>query len=252
MGWGDHGKIALMPGDHDYFIVQNYISKSVLEGGMQNVMKFKWTPNGLSEQEMDFGDDGMFSVQNTSAGYAGPISDNVSSLWLVIGDNSYPESGNPESMYFLDPESGSLEREYDFSWLWWDAVEAAKEWKYHGGPTIANFVNGRIYCAGLSFCTKHCIDPYQDDDDDITLWYNNNGDYIGDRFWEDDAGEAAWLCSGWSHAPWVYDFSADMNGFSIFSAMTLALFLLDSLLPMEQASSISRFPVKLRRSSLAS
>ena len=222
MGWGDHGKIALMPGDHQYFIVQNYISKDDIPGGQQNIMKWKWTPNGLSEQETDFGEDGVLSVQNTSRGYAGPISDNVSSLWLVIGDNSYPDVSNPEVMLYVDPEAGTIEREYDFSWLWWDPVEAAKEWKYHGGPTIANFFNGRMYCAGLSFCTKHCIDPYQEDDDEVTIWINNNGDYVGDRFFQEDVAEgAAWLCSAWSGPPWTYDFFADMNGFSICSAYDL-------------------------------
>ncbi|MCE5251103.1 T9SS type A sorting domain-containing protein [bacterium] len=225
MGWNDHGKIAFMPGDHQYFFVENYIVKAVIPGGMQHVMKFKWVPNGLSDQVLDFGEDGMFSIANTSGGYAGPITDNVNSLWLVIGDNSYPDVDNPEAMYYVDTETGSLLRTYDLSWLWWDQREAERgitlNYKYHGGPTMANFKNGRMYCAGLSFCMKHCLDPYQEDDNDVTLWYNGNGDYVGDRFFEPDRGDLAWLCSGGSGAPWVYDYTADMNGFSIFSAYDL-------------------------------
>jgi hypothetical protein len=85
---------------------------------------------------------------------------------------------------------------------------------------MANYRNGRIYNAGLSFCMKHCIDPNQDDDDDVTLWYNGNGDYLGDRFWEADSS-TPWLCSGSSGAPWVYDFTADTKDFSIFVASEL-------------------------------
>ncbi|MBN1293517.1 MAG: T9SS type A sorting domain-containing protein [Candidatus Latescibacteria bacterium] len=226
MGWNDHGKIAFMPGDHNYFFVQNYIAKAVISGGQQIVMKWKWAPNGQSEQDLDFGDGGNWTVANTSGGYAGPISDNVSNLWIVIGDNSYPDSSNPASMYYLDPETGSQLREYDFTWLWWDPTEVDRainqlQLKYHGGPTMANYMNGRMYCAGLSFCLKHCVDPNQDDDDDVTLWYNGNGDYVGDRYFEEDRGETAWLCSAGSAAPWVYDYTADNNGFSIFSAYDL-------------------------------
>jgi len=230
-GWGDHGKIALMPGDHDYFFVQNYIGKTAIPGGMEHVMKLKWTPNGLAEQVMEFGEDGMFSVANTSATYAGPISDNVSSLWIVNGDNSYPTADNPEAMYYVDTETGSLLREYDFSWLWWDQAEFDRGFKYHGGPTCANFINGRMYCGGLSFCMKHCIDPYQEDDEDVTLWYNGNGDYVGDRFWEPDRGDMAWLCSAGSTGPWVEDYCSDVNGFSIFSAYDMGAITMGLIAP---------------------
>ena len=225
MGWNDCGKIAFMPGDHKYFFVQNYILKALIPDGLHHVMKYKWTPNGLSEQVMEFGEDGMFTVKNTSASYSGPISDNVSSLWIINGDNSYPESYNPEALYYVDPDTGSLLREYDFSWLWWDPAEIARALetgdKYHGGPTYANFSDGRIYNSGWSFCLKHCIDPYQEDDEDVTLWYNGNGDYIGDRFFEPDRGAKAWFCSAGSGAPWPYDYAADKNHFSIFSSYDL-------------------------------
>ncbi len=220
-GWGDSGKLALMPGNHNYYFVENYIPKAVIPNGLHHVMKWKWVPNGLSEQDVTFGDNGSLSFNNTSAGYAGPISDNVSSLWAIVGDNSYPTSSNPANMYFIDPTDGTLLRTYDFKWLWWDQAEVDRGEKYHGGPTIANFRNGRIYCAGLSFCMKHCIDPYQENDDDMTLWYNGNGDYVGDRFFQADAGTKAWLCSGGSGAPWVYDYTADKNGFNVFSAYDL-------------------------------
>ncbi len=82
---------------------------------------------------------------------------------------------------------------------------------------MANYTNGRMYAAGLSFCLKHCIDPNVEDDEEMTLWYNGNGDYVGDRFWEADS-TTPWLCSAGSGAPWVYDYTADNNGFSVFSA----------------------------------
>jgi hypothetical protein len=121
-------------------------------------------------------------------------------------------------MYFLDPADGSLERSHDLHWLWWDAEEVARLFKYHGGPTEATYCNGRIYCAGLSFCIKQCIDPYQEADEDLTLWYNGNGDHVGDRFDQPEAGNKAWLCSGDSGAPWVYDYNGpDGRGISYFA-----------------------------------
>ncbi|MDP2981935.1 MAG: T9SS type A sorting domain-containing protein [Candidatus Latescibacter sp.] len=221
MGWGDDGKIALMPGEHTKFFVQNYIPKAVVPGGLHKVRKYSWVPNGTSQQKMDFGTDGEVTFANTSTGYAGPISDNLSSLWCIVGDNGYPDISNPAMMYYLDPNDGTVLRTYDFKWLWWDPTEVAKGYKYHGGPTQANYSNGRIYNQGLSFCMKHCIDPTQTKDSDVTLWYNGNGDYVGDRFWDPNAGARAWLCSGDSTAPWVYDYSGDPLGFSIFSTYDL-------------------------------
>jgi len=225
LGWGDAGKIALMPGDHTKFFVQNYIPKAVVPGGLHKVRKYSWVPNGTSQQVMDFGTGGEVTFANTSTGYAGPISDNVNGLWVITGDNSYPDASNPKNMYTLDINDGSIVKNYDFGWLWWDTAEIAKAQtlalQYHGGPTMANISNGRIYCAGLSFCMKQCIDPYQEKDADITLWYNGNGDYVGDRFFDANAGTKAWLCSAGSGAPWVYDYSADKLGFSMFSTYDL-------------------------------
>jgi len=221
IGWGDAGKLALMPGDHTKFIIQNHVPKAAIAAGPQYVRKFKWVPNGTSEQDLAFGDAGAFTFANTSAGYSGVITDNVSNVYVVVADNSYPELTNPAMMYYIDPDDGSLLRSYDFHWLWWDPVEVAKGYKYHGGPTEANISNGLVYCAGLSFCMKHCIDPTQAKDDDVTLWYNGNGDYIGDRFYDPNAGAKAWLCSGDSTGPWVYDYNADKLGFSAFSTYDL-------------------------------
>ena len=225
MGWTDFGKIALMPGDHTKFFVQNSIAKALVPGGLQKVRKYSWVPNGTGQQIMGFGTDGEVTFANTSTQYAGPISDNVNSLWVITGDNAYPDASNPKNMYTLDINDGSILKNYDFGWLWWDTAEIAKalslQLQYHGGPTMANFSKGRIYCAGLSFCIKHCIDPYQDKTDDITLWYNGNGDYVGDRFFDATAGTKAWLCSAGSGAPWVYDYNADKLGFSIFSVFDL-------------------------------
>jgi hypothetical protein len=220
-GWNDSGKLAFMPGDHSYFFVDNNIANAVVSGGLHHVMKFKWVPNGMSEQVITWGENGMFTFANTSQSYFGPISDNVSSLWVIVGDNSYPLRENPEIMYYLDPNDGSKLRTYDFSWLWWDETEFKRGFKYHGGPTNGNFSKGRIYCSGWSHCLKHCIDPYQEKDEDVTVWYNGEGDHIGDRFDEPNRTTDAWLCSGGSGAPWVYDFNADTNGFSVFSSYDL-------------------------------
>ncbi len=235
MGWGDSGKLAFMPGDNQYYFVENYLPKAEYPEGLHHVMKYKWVPNGQSEQVLEFGDNGLLSFNNTSAGYAGPISDGGSELWIVVGDNSYPTYTNPEIMYYVDPTDGTVLRTYDFSWLWWDAAEVTRAQqngdKYHGGPTMATYRNGLLYCAGLSFCTKQCIDPTQENDDDVTLWINGNGDYVGDRFFDPEAGNKAWYCSAASSAPWVYEFSADANGFSVFSSYDLGAVSMGLLAP---------------------
>ncbi len=237
MGWGDAGKIAFMPGDHNFFFVHNFIPKKL--NPVHHLRKFKWVPNGLSELVLAFGESGFFTFPNTSSLYPGPISDNVSSLWVVVGDNAYPDESNTAVMFTVDPDDGALIRTYDFKSVvgevWWDPAEIKRtkelSLQYHGGPTIANFTNGKMYCAGLSFCIKHCIDPYQEKLEDVTLWYNGNGDYVGDRFYDPTAGTKAWLCSAASGAPWVYDYSADVNGFSIFSAYDLGNVSLGLLAP---------------------
>ncbi len=218
-GWGDSGKLALMPGNHNYYILENYIPKAVIPGGLHHVMKWKWVPNGLSEQDITFGENGSLTFNNTSAGYAGPISDNVSSLWAIVGDNSYPTSSNPEAMYFIDPTDGTLLRTYDFHWLWWDQESGQ-------GPNITaarpcQLQEWKDLLRGTFFLHETLHRPVSESDEDMTLWYNGNGDYVGDRWFQPDAGTNAWLCSGGSGAPWVYDYTADKNGFSVFSAYDL-------------------------------
>jgi len=223
-GWGDFGKIALMPGDHDYFFVHNYNRDLTL----QIVMKFKYVPNGICEQVMDWADEGRYEFINSAHGLtSGMVSDNISEIWLPIADQSYPSIDNPIELHYIDPDNGSQTRVVDIS-SWWIDPEEWTKWdefghKMHAGPSQMNYRNGHLIGAGLSACYKHMLNPYEEDDDEVTVWMNQNGDYVGDRFFQEEfAGTSkAWMCVGGSGPPWVYDVSLDANLFVISSAYDL-------------------------------
>lgn len=241
-GWRDTGKIAFLPEDHSNFFVLNMIS----DESLQIVRKFKWVPNGESEQDTDWGDDGKWTVTNTSKNSAGPISDNIENLWVIIADQSYPEMTNPNQMYYLDIDDGSQTRMYDFAWLYTDPDEWARGYKMHNGPANATFKNvhgvGRIVGTSNSHCVLHCIDPTQEDDEDVTLWYNDQGDYVADRFFEETRGEDAWLCTGGSGPPWKYDLGMDANGFTMFHAYDLGAVSFGLMAP--DGTGIGYFPIE--------
>ena len=222
MGWGDSGNIAFMPGDHSNFFVHNYIK----ETSIQRVRKFKYVPNGTCLQDTDWAEGGNYDVTNTSTLYAGPISDNVSSLWVIIADQSYPNIDNPTEIHYIDPETGGQLRLVDLADWWIDPVEWAKwdeyGYKMHAGPIYGHFTDGYIIGGGKSTCYRHLMNPYAEDDEDVTVWMNQNGDYIGDRYFEDDRlASEAWMCVGGSGAIWSYDTDLDANHFSIFSTYDL-------------------------------
>ena len=222
IGWGDSGNIALMPGDHSQFFVHNYIKDTTL----QVVRKFKYVPNGKSEQVMDWADEGRYDFTNTSTLYSGPISDNISALWVPVADQSYPNIDNPTEIHYIDPDEGTQLRLVDLADWWIDADEWAK-WdlyghKMHAGPIYAHYSNGYIIGGGKSTCQRHMMNPYADEDEDVTVWWNGNGDYLGDRFFEESReSDAAWMCVGGSGPPWTYDISLDKHRFGLFSTYDL-------------------------------
>jgi hypothetical protein len=63
-------------------------------------------------------------------------------------------------------------------------------------------------------CVQQVIDPYREGDiNDMTLWVNQNGDYIMDRNWEPTAN-APWMCNDYN-APGISTYNTtDDNGFS--------------------------------------
>ncbi|MHB9029055.1 MAG: T9SS type A sorting domain-containing protein, partial [Candidatus Latescibacterota bacterium] len=132
-------------------------------------------------------------------------------------------------MFFLDPDDGTLLKTIDLAPTWIHYDEQVRGFPCNG-IRHATFNNGRIYLAGIQNCLKQCVDPYTDDENELTIWTNSNGDYIGDMNFEPtkDANQK-WLCGCGSAAPWNYDISADANDFVInnmydLGAVSFALF----------------------------
>jgi len=212
-------KIGLMPGNHNKFFLHDWDNVS-----LQRVRKFTWTPNGQANQDMTFGEvNGEYQFQNIQpATPPGPITDQVSGLWVICA----PHRGArtiPCEMHVLDPNDGSRIRVYDFARTWQNdeeyAYDAANALTTQQGPRFCNFTpasGGRIVCAGNQHCLKECINPYTENDAEVVVWDNSNGDLVGDRnAFEATPAVQKWLCQGGSSAGWVYDISADKNLFTI-------------------------------------
>jgi flagellar hook assembly protein FlgD len=212
IGGSNQGKICPVPGDHTKFFVH-----STMGEGVNAVRKFTWVPNGQAEHDIKWGEsDGMFKFYNLNTyEYPGPISDNVDKLWVICAPHRSPID-YPCQMFYVDMTDGSLLRTYDFAPLWVNFDEWSKGLTCQQGPRFANFSQGRIFLGANQTCMKQCIDPYAETDDEVTVWYNSNGDYVGDRNFEPTRdAKQAWLCGCGSAAGWVYDVSADANQFMI-------------------------------------
>jgi hypothetical protein len=61
------------------------------------------------------------------------------------------------------------------------------------------------------------LNPFAENEDELTVWVNENGDYIGDHNFEVDSPRP-WVCNDYNVAPFMYCTSADANNFSVFTA----------------------------------
>ncbi|MCE5248684.1 T9SS type A sorting domain-containing protein [bacterium] len=222
MAFGDKGTIAFLPSDHDYWFKSSQRPSGVVEIG-----KYKWVPNGDSEIQTAWGDNGYFT-------YAEPVfcTEYHNDLVIIEGHNdilsvnSVFNAANVSELVYCDMTDGTETTRVDMS-DWWVRVDDGEAGAQScGGPLYFGLgPNGMLAMGAHTNCMNQAIDPYRNGEaggeiNDLTLWVNQNGDYVGDHNFNEDAN-LPWVCFDYNVAPYKYNITLDANGFSIFPSYDL-------------------------------
>ena len=221
-GWNDVGGLAFIPEDD---FTRYYFHDTLMGRNYKITQKWEWVPNGVAILQTDWGDNGQFTYTGDwPLGWnfgPGCVSDNKGTLYLVNADIS--GTGAESQIIYLDVTTGTEKKRFDLSAWWVDYSDAAVYGQATGGPTSVYLQDNRMFLGSHTSCVNQMIDPYAENEEDIVLWTNTNGDYIGDKNFTPSA-ELKWVCNDYNVAPWKYNLSADDLLFSAFPCYGMGAF----------------------------
>jgi len=185
-----------------------------------HIRKYTYVPNGESLLDTSWGEDGEFNYAIDTGGgwwvrlqsfeYAG-------NDLLVATNTDHQGISTQAELVFADAQDGTEAFRIDLS-EWWISIESGEAGgQQSAGPNRMDYENGLLYLGSHSCCWKEAIDPHAgyDDEADYMRWMNGNGDYTGDLNFLEDA-EMPWVCNDYNSNPFMYQISADDNGFVAF------------------------------------
>ncbi|MCE5251064.1 T9SS type A sorting domain-containing protein [bacterium] len=211
IGWCDNGGLAFQPDNHNYFFKCSLESTTV-----KVVKKWKWVPNSNAELQTDWGDNGTFRFFGSWPKEwqidPGLISDGGQYLFAVNGD-VLPASTTSELIY-IDIANGTEKTRINLA-DWYDFVRQDQTGGREGsGPSSLCFKHGMLVTNAPSTCMNLMLDPSWEKD--IIIWANQNGDYTGDKNFEENALNP-WICNDIHGVPpYKYNITLDDNLFALF------------------------------------
>jgi len=230
----DLGSIAL-----DYKDYSMFWKVDGVENGTAEIRKFKWVPNGDAILQTSWGDNGKFAW-TLSDGV--PTSEFHEALTTVEGgtdifanNSNFPMGVNPISeLIYIDMESGDETTRVDLADWWVDLAGGEAGGQAGGGPSdvinagdqsIGGPLSGMLHLSCHGSCINQLLDPYRDgevggDVNDLTLWVNDNGDYVGDHNYEPESVRP-WVCNDYNPGPYKYWTGSDKYGFAQFPSYNL-------------------------------
>ena len=96
----------------------------------------------------------------------------------------------------------------------WTRVAAGGQ--MNGGPNTLFTRDGQVFLSCHCSCLKQMVNPAlgMDNEADLVVWSNGNGDYTMDHNFEETATNK-WLCNDYNVGPYTYTLQSDANQFSI-------------------------------------
>ena len=228
----DLGSIALQPDDHTM-----WFKAAQTEGGTVQIKKYKWVPNGEGVLQTDWGNEGMFEFLLPeglpSSELHMPITTVDGGSDIFVPYHDYITGVAESELIYVDIQEGEETTRVDLS-DWWVKLEDQEAGaQAGGGPSdVINAgdagpgpMTGLLQLNAHGSCINQLIDPYRDgevggDINDLTLWVNGNGDYVGDHNFEEDSVRP-WVCQDYYPGPYKYWCATDHVGFSQFPSYNL-------------------------------
>jgi len=189
------------------------------EGNLARVRKFKWVPNGVSILQENWGENGEY-IFSTYEGWSALGGVQRIDNTLFITNSHYYTNDAISELHYIDIEDGSRQRVVDLTDWWSHPGDLEAGAQMNGGPFMLYEQNNLLYGADFCACLRGAFDPMREDDKNIAIWYNGNGDYVGDHNFETDAAKP-WICFDFNVAPYAYNTGLDEHFFSVFGAYDL-------------------------------
>jgi len=209
MQWVERKSVVWSP----YVAGNFYTLSDDSEAGVNIVRQFKWVPNGESTQIEDWGDQGTFtySTNVTSFQVFAYVGDDI----LVCGNSNF-SGGDPytSEMILVGAAEGEEMSRLDISEWWVDIAGEEAGGQANGWPSQHDVQDGNLIMGAWTTCIHQVIKPSAGADD-FNVWINDNGDYIGDHNFKEDAN-MPWVCNDYNVAPYMYSINLDSNMFSAF------------------------------------
>jgi hypothetical protein len=218
-GWEVYHTMALCleQSDFDYYYTR-VIHRTSEQKAIQ---KWKWTPNGQAEIQMDFGDDGYGSIISAPMCYDAGVS--TDGTYLYTFDQHQVSNPEPDAEFYISDLDGGIVEEIDIRDWWSRPEEAAVGKRMNSGPDNVIIRNGKLFLNCYCSCIKQMVDPQRyletSEYQDMYAWSNLNGDYILDQNFEETAA-VLWSCN-YPVSGFIYSIGADDNYFAFVSAYDL-------------------------------
>ncbi|MHB9031179.1 MAG: T9SS type A sorting domain-containing protein, partial [Candidatus Latescibacterota bacterium] len=214
-GWGASRTPAFMPGDFTKFFIRVVHTANKIQG----VRKMVWVPNGQSQFDVSWADNGLLSWGNVAGANMGSAADQAGPS--IVGDNLYTANNllrettqGHTDIAVIDWKGGTLDRNIDITEWWSDPGDFALKANLNGGPNGIVERNGKLFLNCHCSCLKQMVDPAAESDEDFVVWTNDNGDYIVDHNFSPESSRK-WACNDLSVGPYNYHISPDVNLFSL-------------------------------------
>ena len=224
-GWAGKQHYAIQPDDWDniYLPMQN---QDALTGGL---WKYKWVPNGTAERVTDWGEDGSVTWTQPQFYHMNAVTDGA---YIYTTANAYKEDYAHNELWVVDMEEGFLEAELDITEFWADLDDYESGAQMNGGPGTMSGRDNLLFLGCHCSCLRQVLDPSRglDDGEEIVVYVNDNGDYVLDHNFEEDA-DKPWVCNDFNVGPYTYTFNADANYFSYCPAFDMGAVSFGALAP---------------------
>ena len=196
--------IAWAPDNHDNFFQGGYNGTNT---GI--IRKWKWIANGEAVPVTDWGDNGAYEYYVDEEDATWTV-DTDGSDYLFALNQGYHKTHPYSELIVIDAEKAEEVRRFDLQDFYVKPEDAEKGGWINGGPTMTMFRNGYLFTNCHHSCTHLMLDPYADNDTDPVKWANQNGDYVLDHNFTEDA-ERPWVCNEPKVQQIIVDFEADDN-----------------------------------------
>ena len=199
------------PYNADGFFVINKDSENI-----QHVRKLKWIPNGEATLETSWGEGGAYVYAGLGHNRQGV--DYVGEDILVSTLTHTTGKVAASELVLIDVTDGTGIRNIDLAEVWVNVEEGQHELGWDvSGPWFINssYRQNRTNLLVLGShvtCLTTVANVHDEESFGWNVWTNTNGDYVGDRNYEEGSA-APWICTGPDSPVFMYYKSFNKNHF---------------------------------------